>query len=254
MDSTDFYFNGQRSSDLGIYLVKLNTGFIKDPFLGQRDIISEQIVGNPIPYVYDKSTKPLQVEMVLSCLEGYWTTEKRREIARWLDTDNFEEFYSADDINKKYYLMYQNGIDIETNGLQQGYITVSFLNISPFTYSPIYQKEYDLSTISSPTTISFTNDGDNDLKPEMWILKYGTGNVSIKNLSDGGREFLIQNLADQETVYFDNRDRHIETDLPLTYRFDDFNGVYLNLKRGVNNLEITGACKISFRYQFETKG
>lgn len=256
MHSIYFSFDGIKSVDMGIYLVHLNSDLVTDPFLGERQIISESIVGNDIPYIYNVQTNPLQVTLTLSCLEGYWTLDKRRELARLLDQKKFCEFYSTSNIDKLYYLQYIGGIDISTNRALQGYLTVKFINISPYTYSPVYSTVKDFSLITEPTLFEFTNSGDNPLYPEMWIQKIGSGDLSIRNFSNGGQEFKFVNLLDSEVVYIDNRPNHhyIETDLVNTYRYDNFNGNYLKLPRGVNRLEITGACKIKFLYQFEIKG
>lgn len=120
MIDTDFYYNGQKSTDLGIYLVKLSTGFINTPFLSEKDIIEEKIAGNDKPYFYGVEKQPLILNLTLSPLEGQWTMEKRRELARWLDTNNYEEFYSVDDITKKYYCQYVGGIDLNYTGNMQG--------------------------------------------------------------------------------------------------------------------------------------
>lgn len=254
MDSTDFYYNGIYSVDKGIFLIKLESGFIRDPFLPEVEIISESVVGNNTPYFYGTRRRPLKISLKLSCLEGYWTLEKRREIARWLDTDDFEEFYSVDDVDRRYYLKYDGGIDLYTNGIQQGYIEVSFINIDDSAYSPVYITEYDLSTILIPTNITFTSDSDDILLPELQILKYGAGNFKITNLTNGGKIFLFTGLNDQETVYVDNKLRHIMTSIPDYYRYDDFNNNYLELVRGVNTLQIEGAAKLAFRYQYKIKG
>ncbi|AZV43741.1 hypothetical protein BAOM_3132 [Peribacillus asahii] len=66
-----------------------------------------------------------------------------------------------------------------------------------------------------------------------------TGNASTRGTG----------LALNETVYIDNEKKDIESDLPLTYRYDDFNGEYLCLNRGINRLRIFGTCEIQFRYQ-----
>lgn len=255
MDSIYFSYDGEKSSDLGVYLVKIGSGLNIDPFLADRELNTEKIAGNPIPYFYGYDDNPLTYTLTLSCLEGYWTLEKRRQVARWLSRGKFCEFFSTDSPERLFYFQYVGGVDLQTNGLQQGYIEVQMQNISPYTYSPIYQRTFDLSTITSPSVIELPNKGDEVLKPELWIEKIGIGDISIKNLSDGGREFLIRNLSDTETVYFDNERRHIETDLPLTYRFDDFNGNYLELPTySISRLQVTGACILSFKYQFKLKG
>lgn len=254
MHGTDFYFNGEYSVDKGIYLVRLESGLVQEPFLAERELISEQIAGNPIPYVYNKKDSPLRLKLTFTTLDNEWTLEKRREIARWFDTDDFEEFYSEDNIEKRYYLRYISGIDIHTTGSLNGYIITEFINISPYAYSPIYIQTNDFSTITDTTNFQFINSGDMDLYPELEIYKVGSGDISIINLTDNGTEFKFTGLADGETVYIDNQNHDIITDLPYTYRYDNFNGNYLCMKRGINNLTISGKCILNFRSQFVIKG
>jgi len=173
-----------------------------------------------------------------------------------LDVKKFCPMFSTDDVNKIYYLKLEGSSELYTNGNQQGYITCTFRSLSPYTYSSIYQKNYDLSTITAPTIITFENLGDNVLYPqEMWIKKYGAGNFQIKNLSDGGRIFLFTGLSDLEEVYVQNQERYISTSLAGTNRYDSFNGNYLKMiPYGINQLEVTGAAKIVLKYRFELRG
>lgn len=254
MNSINFFYNGQRFDEIGVYLVNVDTGLKETPFLSEREIISETVAGNDIPYVYEHKRSPLIVNLTLSTLDNLWTFEKRREVARLLDIDEFGEFYSEDNINKKYYLLYTGGINLTHNGLEQGYITIQMQNISPYSYSPIYTNTYLIENAETKI-IEFVNSGDNDLFPEMWIKKIGSGNFTITNLSNGGEVFEFVDLVDGETVYVDNNNHDIETDILLTYRYDNFNNNYLKITNySVNRLQITGDCELTFRYQFELKG
>lgn len=252
MNSIYFSYNGKTSDEIGVYLVSVESGMKETPFLSEREIISETVAGNDIPYVYRYARNPLVVNITLSTLDDLWTFEKRREVARMLDIDSFEEFYTTDNIDKKYFLAYTGGIDLTHNGNEQGYLNIQMLNISPFTYSPMYTNTYIFA--NETRIIEFTNYGDNSLYPEMWIKQKSDGNVSIKNLSNGGKIFEFVDLTLGEEVYIDNKNHDIETDLSLTYRYDNFNNNYLELLRGVNRLEVTGDCDITFRYRFEIKG
>lgn len=253
MDGLNFYFNGKWASDLGITLVSLNSGLKKESFMSEREIISESIPSNPVPYVFGVQNSPKEFTLVLASLTNAWTTAKRREIARWLDTENFEEFYSEDDTNKRYYFMYKGGIDLNYDAELKGYIEVQMLNVSPYAYSPSTSFMLDC-TLQSPTLYTFNNDGDMILKPELSIYKVGSGNVSIINNSNNGKEFKFTGLADKETVYIDNQNPYIQSDIPLTLRYDNFNQNYLELLVGTNNLSVTGSCKITFSYQTLIKG
>lgn len=254
MLSTDFYFNGVKSTDLGVYLVKLSTDFTKTPFLFEKEIIEESITGRDKPYFYGINKKPLTLKLVLSCVDGYWTYEKRRELARWLCTDNYELFYSTDNIEKWYYCQYVGGIDLSINSILQGYIEVEMRCDSPYAYSPIFTKDIDLSNVETPVVFEFENLGDVDLKPEMWITAIDT-NIKIENLTYANiPPFEFNDILNNETIYIDNENEIIETDLSDTYRYDNFNDNYLILKRGVNRLQITGKCKLSFRWQYKILG
>ncbi|WP_160645374.1 phage tail domain-containing protein [Chengkuizengella marina] len=255
MDSTYFSYNGIRSETMGVQLVKTKPGLIGEPYLPDKEIILERNIGEPISYIYGYQDNPAKYKITLTLDDGlYWTTVKRREIARWLDCGKFAEFYSVDDVNKLYFLCLEGDSELITNGNQQGYVELTFLSISPYTYTQKYQKIYDLSDISEPTTIEFDNLGDVSLFPELNILKYGDGELQITNLSNEGRVFLFSELFDGETVNMDNKKRLIQTSDPDLYRYDSFNMNWLELVYGSNKLEVKGACKIVFNYRFAMKG
>lgn len=254
MDSLGFHYNGRHSSEFGIYMVSIKSGLSQTRFLASKKIISEKVVGNHTPYLYGVEYDPLEFKLVFACIDEKWTTEKRREIARWLDTSTHELFYADDEPDKCYYFQYQGGIDFSHNTLGDGYIEVTMLNDSPFACSPIQERRYELTHITSPTVIEIDNFGDDLIYPEMWIYTINKGDFKIRNLSNGGKDFVFKNLVNAETVYVDNKNRHIESDIALTYRYDNFNKNYLELVRGTNRLEVTGACSLLFRYQYYIKG
>lgn len=236
-------------------MVNLEGGMTKSNYLSNKKIVSEVVAGNPTPYVYGSEYEPLEYKLTLACVDGErWTDSKRREIARWLDTNNFEEFYTDDEPDRYYYLQYQGLVELTHNDAWDGYVEVSMINDSPFIYSPIQEKRYELTTITTPRIIEFNNIGDDIIYPEMWIYLMKDGDFQIRNLSNGGKDFKFKNLVNAETIYVDNKNHDIESDIALTYRYDNFNNNYLELVRGVNRLEVTGACSLLFRYQFRIKG
>ncbi len=255
MNSLNFYYNGRHSSEIGVSLVSLNGGMHQTNYLPNKKIFSEKIAGNNTPYVFGSDYDPLEFKLVLACIDGeQWTDSKRREVARWLDTSTFEEFYTEDEPDKYYYFHYQGLVELTRNGVDEGYIEVTMLNDSPYARSPVQEKRYELTNITSPTIIEFENIGDEVIYPEMWIYNMYDGNFQIRNLSNGGKDFKFINIANAETIYVDNEHHHIETDITLTYRYDNFNNNYLELVRGINRLEVTGACSLLFRYQNYIKG
>jgi phage-related protein len=249
-----FSFDGIRSEQMGVQLIELSDGFFVEHFLGDREIIKESIPGNDTSYIFGYKSEPLRLQLTISPLEGILTTEKRRELARWLDCGKFAEFYTIKDINKRYFLMYVGSSNLYRTFNDQGYITINFENISPFTYSPAMEEIFDFSVITSPTIFQVENMGDNDVFPEMWIEKVGKGSLTITNLSDGGRVFRFNELEDGEIVHINTEHRHIKTSLANTYRYSSFNGNYLKFIYGVNRLQVEGKCRIKLKYRFSFRG
>jgi len=250
--------NGVQLSDLNIYVVRLDSGMITVPFLPSLEIQEEYSINNDIPYYFGSKKNPLELEVTFTKLEGIWTWNARREFANLLtpDNDDYMEFYYQEDDEpvKIYYVKYIDGIDITTNGNRQGYLTVRFRCDSPYSYSQTYSLLNDLSTIAVPTIISITNSGDARCYPELWIEKVGNGNISIKNLTNAGTICTITSLLDEEIVYINNEDGTIESSLSNTYRYDNHNGIYIELVKGINNLEVTGTCNLTWKYKFKIKG
>jgi phage-related protein len=258
MDSIFFSYDGVTSESMGVYLVKLSGGMQPTPFLSEQEIISEKVFGNDTSYVYGTNKSPLKVKLVLASMDAnFWTFEKRREIARWLSSNKFSEFYVADEgpLDRRFFLMREGGVDLTTNGVQEGYIEIGFRNISPYTYSGIYDRQYDFSTINTVTNFTFENLGDLDLYPPyMKIVKVGNGDISIINTSDGGREFKFTGLVDGEVLTIDNENRRVDTSLNGTFRYDNFNRNYLCFKYGYNYMTITGKCTIELKWRYSFLG
>lgn len=119
--------------------------------------------------------------------------------------------------------------------------------------SVIGQTEGDfIDKYSSDDTINitFTNNGDLNLYPEIYIYKIGDGDISIINNSNGGKEFKFTGLTSGEVLYIDNENEYIESDTGL-YRFNNHNEVFLEFVRGVNQLQVTGKLEFYFRYQYK---
>lgn len=252
MKSLHFTYDGIPSTDEGICLVRLDGGLVSEPFIPAKEIISETIAGGTT-YVYEHRQLPLEFPLTFSLLDNVWTFEKRRKIARWFDNGRFNEFYTSDNPSKRYYITCVDASELFTNPEDKGYFTMQFRSISPYAYSPVMTDQYTHNE-DTPKVYEFRNLGDLNLYPEMHIKKIGNGDLSIINLSNGGKEFKFTNLVDGENITVDNLNRDIETDIPLTTRYDNFNGKYLELVYGVNRLEIRGKCEIRFRYQYTIKG
>lgn len=104
--------------------------------------------------------------------------------------------------------------------------------------------------LSMEPVLVFDNQGDTPCKPEIWITKVGHGDFTINNLSKQQPDFAFYKLLDKEQVYVNNEQQHIETSLPVVYRYQDFSDNYLQLHPGKNILRVHGEADLRFRYQY----
>jgi len=113
--------------------------------------------------------------------------------------------------------------------------------------SPVFRS----INIALEPVLVFDNKGDVPCTPEIWITKKGNGDFSLINLSNGNEEFKFTDLIDQETIYVNSERQHIETSLPVTYRYSNFNDHYLKVPVGTNTFRVTGNAQLKFRYQYK---
>ncbi|MCE5169631.1 phage tail family protein [Paenibacillus profundus] len=115
-----------------------------------------------------------------------------------------------------------------------------------YSVSPAFR---EISFHFEPVVV-FDNKGDLNCKPEIWITKQGKGEFAIINTSQGNADFRFTDLLDQETVYVNSDQDHIETSLAATYRYSSFNDNYLDLPPGKNVFKVRGDANFQLRYQF----
>lgn len=240
------------SSDLGIINCQLNGGLFEENFIPEREIRETSIRGNSKPYFHGIDLKPLEFSLTFAFKDGFDGVNsdernyKLRELARWLNKPYYIPFGIVGD-ERIFYVMAVDKSELFHNGMSQGYVTINFRCDAPWAYSKI--KHINLGNIPTGGHLDFINNGDLDILPEIWITKLGTGEFKIVNESYGGKDFSFTELLAQETVYVNNEKEYIESDRPLTYRYDNFSNNYLSLPVGINRLCFYGDATVKFRYQ-----
>ncbi|MEH7116048.1 distal tail protein Dit [Neobacillus vireti] len=248
-ESLYFTLNGVKSSDFGIMNVTIQTGMYEESFMSSRSIKEFTIRGHEKPYFQEVTREPKSINLTFA-FEETWDDELISRVSRWLDIDFYQPLSFSEQPDKVYYVMTVNEPTIIHNGLKQGYITLNMRCDSPYSYShDIVSPWYDC--VSSGTYIDIYNKGDKAIYSKLWIQKVGNGNLSIFNTSNGNEEFKFVGLLDNEEVYVDGENQIIETSLPNTWRYDNFNDFYLPLHYGKNTLKIVGSCKLKFQYKYK---
>jgi len=249
----NFIFDNISSQDMGLYIVRIGgSGEISSPFIPAQNIVETKLNKKHTPLFHRIEKQPLEFEIVCSLLEGEFTPEKKMELVKWLCKEYYCSFISEDNPNLIYEVIMTNQSDLMTFGNLQGYFTIQFRANSPWGYSPIYQENFNLSEITIPTVIEISNYSNavQHLYPEIEFTLSGisTG-ISLINLSNAGEESIFTNLSVEEKIYINNERKQIISDLGL-YRLGNFNKKWFRLVYGINRIQITGKCTISFRYRF----
>ncbi|TCJ01043.1 phage tail domain-containing protein [Cytobacillus praedii] len=250
-ENLEFVYDGLSSRHMGIVQCHLNSGLFEETFIPTRSIQEEKIRGNDKPYFYGFTYEPLSFPISLY-FDGELDSKKLREIANWFNVNYYKPLYFLKYPNRIFYCMPVDDSQHIHNGLKQGYLTLNMRCDSSYSYSPDYTTKIYTYQNNNGSILEFNNRGDVNCSPLLLLQKIGDGDISIANLSLNGREFKFTSLLDKEELIIDNEKQTIETNVPLTYRYDNFNFNYLVMARGINRLLINGDCKLQFKGRFKT--
>lgn len=247
-----FIFDNIKSTDMGVSIVRVDSGLINTPFISSKDILEESVSRNPVPYFFRTKFKPLEftVHMAITDENG-WTPERRYELASWLCRPNYCELISDDFIGRRYFVIVTNQADLMTNGID-GYIQVQFRCQHPYALSPIYIETFDLSDNTTTTQIILDNRSNIglDYYPELEVelVSPSTG-FSLKNLSNNGEIFSFSNLTTGEIINISNEKKQIISSTG-NYRYSKWNKKWFKLVQGKNTIEVTGKIYLQTRMTF----
>lgn len=252
MIGMNFLFDNISSKDMGLYIIRIDSSEMSSIFAHSQSIIEQNRYNNNIPLFSGVQKLPLEFEITCSLLDEEFTPEKKMQLSKWLICEEYKPFVSEDNPNLIYNVISTDQINLITFGSFKGYFTIKFRCDSPWGYSPVYQEDFDLSEITVPTIIEIENRSNTVtyIYPEIEFTLSDTNiAISLINLSNAGETFSFTNLSVKEKIYTNNERKQIISDLGL-YRIGNFNKKWFRLVYGVNRIQITGKCQISFRYRF----
>ena len=243
-----FTFNGENSIDYGVINCSVESGLYEEQFLPSTEIITTNIRDRDEPYFQTKKLSPRVLDVTLA-FEDDITSDKLRALGRLFNQDYYCPMIFSDDLDKIYYVIYQGDPSLFHTGIN-GYVKFQLLCKSPYIYTREYLSEvYDLSNNSiDGTNIVFTNNGDVICRPEILVQMVGDGGFSICNLTNSGQTLEFVNLSNDEELYTDCDNEDILSSISGVYRYSNHNDVFLEILRGVNNLNVKGNIILQFRY------
>lgn len=253
---TQFKFNGKNSSDFGISLVRIDSGLLTRPFAIKRTINKEKIKYKDTPYYFGSEKETSQIQITIAKIDygnTVWSIEDRQDISRWLFTsdDQFHEFESEDNPDILYYIQFVDA-EFSDNFSNEGYVTLTAEMKHPYPMTRPSYITYDLSDNETTTIIEVENRSNvvEYYKPIMEIeLQGDTNTFKAKNLSIMGEETIFQNLTQGETLCVDNENEEILSSTG-NERITNFNFIFTKLCYGINRIEITGKCILTFKCSF----
>jgi phage-related protein len=186
-EGIDFYYDGIRSRDMGLFNVKLATDMYNEPFISDREIQEIVIRGNDKPYFQGVKRSPLVFKLEFA-FDGSYDEKRIREVARWLNQDYYKPFYTTDNTERIFYCLPQSSSELIHNGLKRGYITLEMRCDSPFSYSPQYMsRTYDWD--EAPIILSETNvDGDFEAGSHINVFVGEGGKLQIDSVKSKWNE------------------------------------------------------------------
>lgn len=250
--NTSFTFAGEESeSKYGLKMVRLNGGMIEQILSGERKIIETTNQQWDKPIFHGTSRSPFSFTLTLA-KEGEWTFQERLDIIEWLFRDEYVDFRPQDyPVIMKTMAIGQPSF--YNNGYDEGYLEVEFRTDSGHFYTP--KTEFTVDLTSNPiegTVIQVNNDSNirKGYKPEIEVTTSSTDNsFTIKNLSNG-TEISMNSLNNNETIYIDC-DRRIVLSDTNGSRLDKLVDLeFLELSKGVNDIEVKGEVVITIRTQY----
>lgn len=246
-----FSFDGRSSQEFGLMLVKTNDGLISGQFGVNRSLVKEYIPKANKFYTYGVAEEPLKFTIQIAKTDE-WTDNFILDVVNWLFVDDYKAFYSYDNPSIVYWCMPVGNPERFFNGLKQGYAELEFECDSSHAWSPIQISNFDLINNETTTVIELENK-TNIYKyyyPKLEFTLQGSTSLTLKNLTDGGREFIFTELTDGETISVDNEKKIIISSMPSVYRYSNFNKNWFRLTQGMNYIEVIGKCTLDFKCEF----
>jgi len=259
----DFCFNGTDASYFNLITTAIDSPAdsnesvwseleITTNISSRGDIIETGVKHDPAPVF----------EMDLINEKGQTISDEQFEaIAIWLQPDSHAHWLEIQefDLDVKCYLCYVTSISRRIIAGELKSIGVTWQSKSRWAMSELIKSEFDVT--SNTQDISVYNNSSSPFIYPLIHIAPTDANISFQNLSNG--EPLVRlssldklKLSNGQHVVLDNENQMIYLDSIDKNQLmsPHFNWTWFRLRRGENNIQITGRCKIDFIYREQRMG
>ena len=191
---------------------------------------------------------------------GNFEMDEVRTVLKWLtskDTTAILETY-YDDSNVVSWASIGGFVDLQTHKLANNRtiaITATWDSISPFALSDLYTVTKTITSEDNKITINIETDDNKPVYPCVTIetngndIKFINTHTDFFNVSNSYNSLELINNASTETVTVDGVNQIIKTSLTRRIFGDDFNGVWLELYDGKNEITVDGNCTVTLKWR-----
>jgi len=183
LEGIHFSYDGIKSTDLGLFNVKLDGGMFEEAFLPDREIKEVKVAGKGTPYFQRVEKSPLEFDLSFA-FEFDYDEEKIRRVARLFDQDFYKPFYTVSNNNRIFYCMPIGDSTLTHTGAGQGYFSIRMRCDSPYSYSKqqVIDNMYFDNTRFVKNYLSTANDLD-ITKFDTLTLDNGTLKIDMANVN-----------------------------------------------------------------------
>lgn len=256
LNGNSFIFNGISSEMFELEMYSIGDNHSDDVEFANTVSIVEASVGNKWrPLFYGvKFDKKLTFDMVFGVdsqridQHKYLDNFELESISSWLaghETYHWLEIQREDLAHIRFHCIVTELSPISYDGLTYA-LKATFTCDGPYAYTYPYEYTY---SVDGELSIVIDNISSHNgyYYPELEIEMLSTGDISITNCSDNNRSLCFTAIEDDNVHLHINCETGVITSSSLHNPYSHFNFNFIRLKRGINELLISGSCNLVMR-------
>lgn len=257
---TDIEYNGQRASDLGLFLGNIgNEGFSATNIGREKEIETHTYGRSPTHRIVNNKYSGVwedEFQLFPDCdhINETISEAQYRAIESWLNVKTYAPLYIYRDyVRSPYYFnVVVSNIQPISDGSRIIGVSVSIQADSPFWWED-FDFEYNVS--SNGLTVELENNSDDtytDVLPLIIFNCTTAGSLIIQN-NTNDITFEVDDIEASETMTFNNQTLVFTSTVEDKNFYELFNKRILRLKSGTNSLTITGDGTLTIAGRFARK-
>lgn len=257
-----FTINGIKSSDIGVGSAMLirTEAEINRQFIGNKNIIEEQIPFRDIPYFYRTEKSPIEFDLKFCLLDKEFTPDILFEMGMIFAKDRYINFSSCDFLGVEFFVI-TTSISLITYGSYTGWLQIHLRTSAPYGFALENIQTFDCTEATSLSPIIFEIFNKSNVQnaygkyeycPYLLIDMKGTDtSIELKNLSNSGYIFGFDGLTISESLEIDNEMKQIisNTNQPRLSKMKN-NHAWFYLLYGRNLISCNASAIIQMKCRF----